>query len=321
MSVVLVTGASGFVGQRVVLRLLAAGHTVRAAVRTPLTPARAAALGWSGAVEEVRCDLLDGEGLAAACAGVDAVIHLAADMSGPAERKIATAVAGTRNLIAAISPGSTVQLVLASSFSVYDWERVGATLDEDAPLLDAAAAARQDAYARAKLQQERAARADCAARALPLVVLRPAAIWSASRRNLDGVGVGAGGAAIVIGPRRLLRLTHVDNCADAFVAALDPRAAGHTFNVDDGYALSAWDYAGQQGALPRLPLPYGAARCGAVVGGALFRTLRRGRELPGLLVPARLCARFHGARAGHAALARVLGWQPPLSLEACLRAG
>jgi nucleoside-diphosphate-sugar epimerase len=320
MSVVLVTGASGFVGQRVVLRLLAAGHTVRAAVRTPLTPARAAELGWSDAVAPVRCDLLSGEGLAAACAGVDAVIHLAADMSGPAERKIATAVTGTRNLIAAIGPG-TAQLVLASSFSVYDWERVGATLDEDSPLLDDAAAARQDAYARAKLQQERAARADCAARALALVVLRPAAIWSASRRNLDGVGIGVGGAAIVIGPRRLLRLTHVDNCADAFVAALDARAAGHIFNVDDGYALSAWDYAGQQGAGPRLPLPYGAARCGAVLGGAMFRTLLRGREVPGLLVPARLCARFHGARAGHGALARVLGWQPPLSLEACLRAG
>lgn len=320
MSRVLLTGATGFVGQRVLLSLLRAGHQVRAAVRTVPTPEGAAALGWNAAVEAARCDMLSGDGLRQACQGVDAVIHLAADLSGPAARKIATAVAGTRNLIAAIGPDST-RLVLASSFSVYDWERVGAVLDEASPLLDEAAAERQDAYAQAKWRQELAARADCAARGMPLVVLRPAAIWSAGRRNLDGVGLKAGKAAVVVGAGRLLRLTHVDNCADAFVAALDPRAAGHTFNVDDGYAVTAWEYARQQGAAVRLPLPYGLARLGAAVGGALLRPLRRGREMPGLLVPARLCARFHGARAGHGALTRVLGWQPPLSYEACLRTG
>ncbi|USX25513.1 NAD(P)-dependent oxidoreductase [Oxalobacteraceae bacterium OTU3CINTB1] len=317
MTTVLVTGASGFLGRRVVLALERAGHQVRAGVRRPV---QAAALGWGAAVTPVRCDVLTGDGLAAACDGVDAVIHLAADMGGDEAGQIATAVGGTERLIAALGPATT-RLVLASSFSVYDWERVGAELDEDAALLGPDAAARQDGYARAKLAQERAARAACAARALALTVLRPATIWAAGRRDLDGVGVGAGQAVVVIGPGRAMRLTHVDNCAAAFAAALDPRAAGHTFNVDDGYPVTAWQHAGRQGAALRLPLPYGLARAGAALGGALLGPLRRGRPLPGLLVPARLRARFHGARAGHAALTRVLGWTPPLSLQACLRTG
>jgi len=70
MSTVLVTGAGGYIGQRLTSRLAADGHAVRALVRTPRT--------WPLGVEEVVGDLVTDPDLAQVLVhGVDAVIHLA----------------------------------------------------------------------------------------------------------------------------------------------------------------------------------------------------------------------------------------------------
>jgi len=71
---VLVTGASGFIGTRLVPKLVAAGHTPRLLVRT--APASAAP-----PTEVVRGDLAEPASLGAAMSGVDAVIHLGAATS------------------------------------------------------------------------------------------------------------------------------------------------------------------------------------------------------------------------------------------------
>ncbi|MCM2333976.1 MAG: NAD(P)H-binding protein, partial [Anaeromyxobacteraceae bacterium] len=60
---VLVTGATGYVGGRLVPRLLAAGHQVRVLVRDP---ARLAGREWAGRVETCRGDVLDAASLAPA---------------------------------------------------------------------------------------------------------------------------------------------------------------------------------------------------------------------------------------------------------------
>lgn len=72
---VLVTGASGFVGQHLVAALLARGCQVRAVARRP-EPAQA--LPWFGQVEFVAADIHDPQlDVAALCQGVDALVHLA----------------------------------------------------------------------------------------------------------------------------------------------------------------------------------------------------------------------------------------------------
>lgn len=303
---ILVTGAAGLLGRRVVAELAVQGHAVRAGVRKPAPAAERAAWGWPDSVVQQPCDLADSAQLAFACAGVDAVIHLAFDMRAPAATQSETALAGTSRLVAAMAPGT--RLLLASSFSVYDWDRVGAELDEGSPLLDDDTARAHDSYAGAKLRQEALARTLCAARGIGLTVLRPALIWSRRAEHLSAVGQAAGPLVLVVAPRRRLRLTHVDNCAAAFVAALDPRALGQTFNIDDGYPLSAWEHAGH-GHRVRVALPYRAV---AVLAGAAALVLKPllGARLPGLLVPQRLRARFHPAVAGHAKLTATLGWRP-----------
>lgn len=81
---VLITGATGQLGHEVVRAASTAGHAVRAMSRRP----------HSGDTKWVHADLVTGEGLAAACSGAEAVVHLASD---PKNSAIAD-VEGTRRL-------------------------------------------------------------------------------------------------------------------------------------------------------------------------------------------------------------------------------
>lgn len=76
----LVVGATGYIGSRLVPRLLDAGHTVRILVRDP---ARLDGQDWARAVEVERGDATDRDDVASACDGMDAVVHLVHAMEGP----------------------------------------------------------------------------------------------------------------------------------------------------------------------------------------------------------------------------------------------
>ncbi|TBR24785.1 SDR family oxidoreductase [bacterium] len=79
MKVILVTGATGYVGGRLVPRLLGPGRTVRVLVRDP---GRVAGRPWAAGVEAVRGDVLTGEGLDEALRGADTAYYLVHSMSG-----------------------------------------------------------------------------------------------------------------------------------------------------------------------------------------------------------------------------------------------
>lgn len=100
---VLVVGAGGYLGSRLVPALLARGHRVLAGTRDPR---RLATHPWAGRVESVRCDVLDPTSLPAALDGVDAVVYLVhrmgdgddfrqEDADGAAAMRDAMAAAGT----------------------------------------------------------------------------------------------------------------------------------------------------------------------------------------------------------------------------------
>jgi NAD(P)-dependent dehydrogenase (short-subunit alcohol dehydrogenase family) len=89
--VILVTGATGYVGGRLVPRLVEAGHRVRVLARDP---ARLAGRPWLGQVEVVRGDVLAPETLAAAMQGVRVayyLVHSMGDTEAFHERDLAAA--------------------------------------------------------------------------------------------------------------------------------------------------------------------------------------------------------------------------------------
>jgi uncharacterized protein YbjT (DUF2867 family) len=69
----LVTGASGYIGGRLVPELLAAGYPVRCVARDP---GKLGDQPWSGAVEVVAADALQGTGVLRALEGVDVAYYL-----------------------------------------------------------------------------------------------------------------------------------------------------------------------------------------------------------------------------------------------------
>jgi nucleoside-diphosphate-sugar epimerase len=108
MSTVLVTGASGFIGSRLVSRL-ASRHHVVALSRKPVQGARTAIAGDFSSFENLR--QLDVH-------PIDAVVHLAGEVGGTSEEAgLSTNVLGTRRLLRYLSDRGCRKFVLASSIA------------------------------------------------------------------------------------------------------------------------------------------------------------------------------------------------------------
>jgi UDP-glucose 4-epimerase len=286
------------------------GHDVRALVR----PGRD--VHFPPPVEVRRHDLRSRQGIKEALAGVDAVVHLAAQVTGSDEARFAGTVVATENLLAAMASTGVRRLVLASSYSVYDWGAVREELDEDAPLEPRPY--ERDGYAVAKLWQERVVRRSGG---LELTVLRPGYIWGDG--IISGVGPRIGPVQLVIGPLGRLPLTHVENCADCFATALDaPGAVGETLNVDDLHGVRTWRYARDASPAGTLlvPVPYALALAVVRLVHRVARLLLGARmRVPSLFVPRRFEARFKPVSTSRAKLERTLRWRPPLTYEEAVR--
>jgi nucleoside-diphosphate-sugar epimerase len=124
MTTMLVTGANGYLGSRIVADLLADGTTVRAQVRSAdAETALRAAVDLAGVdpagLEVVTATLTDDEGWAAAVAGVDGVHHVASPMiqSTDVDEVVVPAREGALRVLRAARDAGVPRVVLTSSFA------------------------------------------------------------------------------------------------------------------------------------------------------------------------------------------------------------
>ncbi len=136
MSVLALTGGTGFVGSTVIERATAAGHAVRALTRRS-QPGRAGVTWIDGALDSP--DSLDRLG-----AGADAVIHVAGVVNAPDRAGfVAGNIEGTRAIVAAAERAGVRRFIHVSSLaarepalSVYGWSKAEAEKIVEASALD-----------------------------------------------------------------------------------------------------------------------------------------------------------------------------------------
>jgi 2-alkyl-3-oxoalkanoate reductase len=312
---VFVTGASGFLGSVVVETAARAGHEVLALVR----PKSAPAVPERPGVRVVPGDLRQAGSWREALAEADAVIHCAAS-TGDLPTQLAGTVLTTENLLSALTP-RTRRIVHVSSLSVYDFDAARrGVLDENTPL--EAEVRRRDAYTETKLLQEQLVRAYASEHKLELVVVRPGAIYGPGKSWDSGRALRVGKLDLIFAPLTPMRLTHVQNCADALVRALDAPLTGPLIvNVIDREQPSHWRYhrlsrrAGVSTGVP-VPVPYVAVQLLGWSAKLASRLFFGGRaKLPEFLDPPRQRVRWRPLRYSADLARSALDWDPQVDLK------
>ena len=245
---VMITGAAGFIGSRLVERLAGEGRRVVALdclLEHPYPAAgkevRLKALGLLPGVEAHRVDMAD-SGLADLLPGVDAVVNLAAmtglDPGASAADYRQANVEATGSLIEACLGAGVVRLVHASTSSVYGAVADG---DESAPLEPISD------YGQTKLEGEQLVLGATRERRLPATVLRYFSVFGPGQRPDMGYrrlidSVLSGREFTVFGDGTQTRSsTYVDDVVDATLKALFAPAGtvvGEVFNVAGGESVS-----------------------------------------------------------------------------------
>jgi nucleoside-diphosphate-sugar epimerase len=199
-----ITGATGFVGGRLLDAAAAAGHQARALTRRPMRP-------------RVRVEWIEGaldnpDSLAKLVEGADAVIHAAGVLKGRTEADFdGPNVGGTQSVIDAARTAGVRRLVHVSSLAARE------------PALSL--------YGASKARSEQVV----ATSGLPHAVVRPPAVYGPGDKETIDLFRMARAGIVMLPPRGRLSLIHVDDLALLLLALAEPSTpAGLTIEPDDG---------------------------------------------------------------------------------------
>ncbi len=318
----LVTGASGFLGKHIVAQAVQRGHDVRAQVR-PASDIKA--LRWEGQpdIEIVRADLRSKERLTELVQGVDAVISNAACKAGDFYTQFAGTVITTENLLHAMAQADVQRLVAVSTFSVYDCLKMSdrELLDEESPLDDDPVD--RDEYAQTKLVQEELAHEFAKEHEGHVTIVRPGVIYGKDNLWTARLGMELGtNRCLLVGPRTVLPITYVENCAQAIVLAAEKeQAVGQTYNIIDDDLPTHRQYLSalnrhQEPRMKSLPMPWLVMRFLASLAlGVNKLFLSRRAKVPSILRPAALHARAKPLKYTNRLVKESLSWSPHYGME------
>jgi len=302
--VILITGASGFVGCYLGSRLEAEGRNVRCAVRNPSPIENAVVVDDLGPDTQWNKALRD----------VNTVIHLAARVhvmrdtaADPLAEFRRVNVAGTLNLARQAVAAGAKRFIFISTVKVNGEETTLGRLftSQDLP-------APQDAYGISKQEAEEGLRQLAEDTGLEVVIIRPPLVYGPGvkgnfRSMIRWINKGIPLPLGAIHNQR--SLVGLDNLVDFIITCIDhPAAANQTFLVSDGEDLSTTDLlsrVGQAMGKPArlIPVPMSALKFGA-------------RLLGKQALAQRLCGNL---QVDISKARKVLGWSPPVSVDEGLR--
>jgi nucleoside-diphosphate-sugar epimerase len=239
--IILITGAAGFVGAKVVQALLTHGFTnLRCFVRsTSKLKGLESIIKDSKAadVEIMQGNLLSRDDCRNAVKDVSVIYHLAAGIDKTYPGCFLNSVVATRNLLdAAITEPNLKRFVNTSSIAVYSNENIkrGGLLDEtcevDQNLLE-----RHEPYTYGKAKQDALVLNYAKECNLPYVIVRPSVVFGPGKAKITSrIGSNTFGVFLHLGLNNIIPLTYVDNCAEAIVlAGLTKGIDGQVFNIVD----------------------------------------------------------------------------------------
>ncbi len=260
-SSVLVTGGTGFLGLRLVERLLVEGRRVTILGRTPAPDLE------KRGVRFIRASLDDAPAVAAACAGIETVFHTAAKVGvwGRYDDFFRTNVLGTRSLLAGCRAHGVARLIYTSTPSVVYNGQSLANADESLPLTTRC----PSPYPLTKAIAEREILA-ANSPTFRTVALRPHLIWGVGDPHLVPrvlARARAGRLRMVGDGKNRVDLVHVENAVDAHLLAERaiasdspllaapkrsegglalnsqlPAASGRAYFITNGEPVFLWDW-------------------------------------------------------------------------------
>ena len=249
----LVTGASGFIGGRLVERLATEeGVRVRAMVRNTGKAGRLGKL----PMEIVQGDLLDPQSLSKAVNGCDLVFHCAAFTSahtGYKKEFFQTNVEGTENILKASAEAGVKKFIHFSSIAVYGLNPPDGA-DEDTAYQPCG-----NLYCDTKIAGEKAVWAYHQNKRLPVVVIRPANVYGPHSKpwTLRPIKlINSGQMMLINDGTGLCNYVFIDNLIDATLAATKcDEAIGQAYIISDGIAVPWKEFFGcyaQMAGKPRM---------------------------------------------------------------------
>ncbi len=229
---ILITGGTGFLGQRLARRLKQAGHRVTAVGRNEV----AGKYLQDAGIDFARGDLADLARITGLCRGMDQIVHCGA-LSAPwgrVEDFYRANVLGTRNILQGARSHGIMRVVHVSTPSIYNEfrDRFGVTEQDPLP------ARMINAYAQTKLLAEQEVRAACQ-QGVAAIIIRPSGIFGPGDTSILPRLIAANSRRFIpVMGRGEVRvdITCVENVVDALELGLNAEipALGQAYNITNG---------------------------------------------------------------------------------------
>lgn len=230
---ILVTGGTGFIGGRLIERLvLEYGARVRVIVRNFTSASRIARF----PIEMIHGDIVDGRVVSEAAEGCDVIFHCAYDFTGSAQHKENVSVKGSENVCKAALQNKVERLVHVSTFSVYGSTPDG-HLNEDSPRQPP-----KDIYAKTKLAAEDLVTDYYRKYNIPVSVVQPTIVYGPYSNPWTVTPVKqlkTGLVPLVNGGDGLCNAVYIDDVVDAMIlSAVKDKALGEVFLISYSKPIS-----------------------------------------------------------------------------------